>query len=73
MPRRAQDVGSDELAGVECRVDLRVRRRRDALPERPLRPRVVLRLDCDEATNGGSRRRERLSDESLRGQPPRGD
>jgi hypothetical protein len=41
-------VGADDLAGVERSVDLGIGRPGDALPDTPLRARVVLRLDGKE-------------------------
>jgi len=48
VPGRAEDVRPDELAGIERRVDGRLRGVPGPLRQRPRRAGVVLRLDGDE-------------------------
>jgi len=62
-------VEAHDLARVEGSIEVGVERPIEPLTDRPLRVRVVLRLDREKVSDGFGRRRQRLPDEALSGEP----
>jgi hypothetical protein len=69
VPGRSKDVRPEDLAGVECSIELGIRGAVDPLADRPLRAGVVLRLDREELPDRRRGRREALADKPLSRQP----
>ena len=72
VPGGPQNVRAQDLASIEGSIQRGVARPLHALAERPLRPRVVLRLDGAEPRNGLDGRSESRADEALIDEPPPG-
>ena len=71
VPRRAQHVGADHVAGVDRLADDRVRCPARAHRQRPARQGCVLRLDGQQVAYGVGRVGVRRTDQPLGGKPPR--